>query len=67
MALVINIKVNIIEIKNKVMVYLLGKVEMFTKEILIMIYEMDMVRCIGATEVTIKDNGKMEYSMVKVK
>lgn len=67
MVLVINIKVNIIKIKNRVMVYLLGKVEMFTKEILIMIYEMDMVRCIGATEVTIKDNGKMGYSMVKAK
>ena len=67
MALVINIKVNIIKIKNKVMVYLLGKVEMFTKEILIMIYEMDMVRCIGVTEATIRGNGKMEYSMVKVR
>lgn len=57
METLINIKANTNKIKSKVMVYILGKMGAFIKEILRMMLNRDMVKCIGRMEEFIKDNG----------
>lgn len=57
METLINIKANTNKIKSKVMVYILGKMGAFIKEILRMMLNRDMVKCIGQMEEFIKDNG----------
>ena len=43
-------------IKNVVMEFLLGRVETYIKEIILMIYVMDMVKCIGRMVLIIVGN-----------
>ena len=62
----INMKEIIFMIKKKVMVYLHGNKVTSTKEIIIMILDRVMDRCIGLMEVIIKDNGDMDSKKVKV-
>lgn len=63
--IVINMKDNTLKIKNQAMVFLLGQVVIFIKEIMNLIVEMDMDRCIGVMVVFTKANGKMEFNMEK--
>ena len=49
------------------MVYLHGQVETYIKEVMKMIQEMVMAKCIGQMEVFIKDSGKMVFNMGKAK
>lgn len=49
-----------------VMGYLVGQVVIFIKEIIRMMYVMDLERCIGVMVVIIRGNGHMEYKMDKV-
>lgn len=65
-AIQINIKVYIKMIKNAVMVFSLGQVAMFIKEIILMICVMATEKCIGVMEVVTKVIGKKEFSMDKV-
>ena len=65
--IVINMKDNIQMIKNQVMGFLLGRVEIFIKEIMNLMLEMDMDKCIGVMVVFIRANGKMVFSMGKDK
>ena len=57
LVILINMKDSTNKIKNKDMVFLFGKMEMFTKEIFWTIYEVVMDKCIGLTEEFIKVNG----------
>ena len=65
--IVISMKDTILKIKNQVMEFLHGLVEIFIKEIIKMIVEMGMDKCTGVMVVFIKDNGKKVYSMEKDK
>ena len=65
--IVINIRGNTWMIKNQVMVFSHGRVEMYTREIMRMTQEMVMGKCIGWMEVSIKVIGGMAYNMVRVR
>lgn len=54
-------------IRKMAMVYLLGKVVMYIKEIIKMTKEKDMVRCFGSTALITRENGKKVSNMAKVK
>lgn len=54
-------------IKNQDMVYLHGQVETYIKEVMKMIQEITMAKCIGQMGVFIKDSGKMVFNMGKAK
>lgn len=62
----INMKVLTQMIKNVDMGFLLGPAEIFTKENILMMYDMVTEKCIGVMEAAIKGTGKKEYSMDKV-
>ncbi len=53
-------------IKSMAMVFLAGKVEMFTKEIMKKICERDMARCIGLMDLYTKENGIKVFKMAMV-
>ena len=59
----INIKANMKMIKKMDMEYLHGLQEMYIKEIINQMLEMDMDKCIGVMVVIIKGNGEVEYKM----
>lgn len=61
--IMINIKANMKMIKKMGMEYLHGLQEMYIKEIINQMLEMDMDKCIGVMEVIIKGNGEVEYKM----
>ena len=63
---VIDMKVNMKMIKNQVTEFLHGVQAMCIKETIRMMLEMAMARCIGTMVVFTKENGKVEFSMVKV-
>ena len=54
---VINIKDNTYKIRSTAMVFLLGQVETFIKEIIRKTYEVVLGKCIGVMAATIKVNG----------
>ena len=45
--------------------YLLGQVEMFTKVIMMLIWDMVFGKCIGMVEAFIKVNGSKDFNMVR--
>jgi hypothetical protein len=53
-------------IKSMAMVFLVGKVEMFTKEIMKKICDRGMVRCIGLIDLSTKVNGIKAFKMAMV-
>lgn len=61
----INMKVNILRIKNMDMVSSPGQVETFIKETMMQIFGATSDRCIGVMVATIKANGLTESSMVR--
>lgn len=63
----INMKENILMIKNVDMGYSHGQLAMYTRVITKQMSEMDMERCIGMMEVFIKETGIMESNMDKGK
>ena len=63
--IVISMKDNILKIKNQVMEFLHGLVEIFIKEIIKTIVEMGMDKCTGVMVVFIKDNGEKVFNMEK--
>ena len=56
----IRMKVNLLMKKSKDMVYLYGRMEANIWETLLTMLETDMERCIGAMELYIRDNGRMD-------
>lgn len=58
-------KGNMWQIRNKGMGYLLGRLGMFTKDIICKIYVKTMVRCFGPMEVTTKAIGRAGFRMEK--
>jgi hypothetical protein len=66
-AILISTKVNMLMTKNVDMVYLLGPVETFIKATISMMWGMAMDKCTGMTKAVIKECGRKESSMVKVK
>lgn len=62
---VINMKDNFSKIKNKVMVFIHGKVAIYIKGIIIKICVMAMVNFFGKMEVFIEVFGKMMYNQDK--
>lgn len=56
----IRMKVNLLMKKSKDMVYLYGRMEVNIWETLLTMLETDMERCIGAMELYIRDNGRMD-------
>lgn len=56
----IRMKVNLLMKKSKDMVYLYGPMEANIWETLLTMLETDMERCIGAMELYIRDNGRMD-------
>jgi hypothetical protein len=63
----INIKGNMPMIKNVVMGYLAGRVVIYIKVIILMMFGMDMDKCIGMIIAAIKVCGKKVYNMDKVR
>jgi hypothetical protein len=57
LAIVINMRGSIKMIKSGDLVFSLGLLEICIKEIIMVMLETDMVKCIGQMEVIIKDNG----------
>lgn len=64
--IVINMRENIYKIANKAMVYSLGTLATFTRVITKLMSAVDMGKCIGLTDRTTKENGRTDYSTVKV-
>ena len=62
----INIKANTNKTKSTATAYFHGQQGTSTKEITNKTFEQVLARCIGAMEVTTKDNGRMASNMVKV-
>lgn len=63
--IVTNMKDSILMIKNRVMAFLHGQVEMFTRGIMRMTQEMVMDKCTGWMAVFIKVIGGMAFNMEK--
>jgi len=63
----INMKVNILMAKSMATVYLLGVLEIFTKEIIFRISVTAMDRCIGQMEAITKEIGEKESRKARVK
>lgn len=61
-----NIKVNISKTKSTDTVFFLGRLETYTKEIIMKILEQVLEKCTGKTGVIIKVNGLKVSKMVKV-
>jgi hypothetical protein len=57
MSNLINMKVNIIMIKNTERVFTLGQVEIFIKVIFLKMKDKEMVQCYGLMEVCMKESG----------
>lgn len=63
MSNLINMKVNIIMIKNMERVFTLGQVEILIRVILLKMKDKEMVQCYGLMEVCMKESGQKEFSM----
>jgi hypothetical protein len=63
---VISMKVSTKTIKSQVLGFLLGNQVIFIEDVTRKMKDMDMVKCIGLTEVATKASGKMVFSMVLV-
>lgn len=64
--IVINLKENIEKIRKMVMVFLLGIMGIFIKEIIRMMFAKATEKCIGLMVVTIKDSGLRDSNMGRV-
>ena len=65
--IVIAMKVSMFRIKRMDMAYSTGKVEIFIREIIKKMKEMDKGKCSGLMDPVIKELGNKESSMVRVK